>query len=634
MSSAAPKRARSRRNKPQPVKLSFGSSSGPSCALPSTMEASFSELVEKLQMKRQEAQVEDEYGCYLEDANGNVTGWSAHKYYPQDFETDSPEDFDYEPNFASGQEAVGHHLDDGSGDATGGRQDIELDRHEAVENGTDSAGMEEEEEDDPAVVAGDAKVLTEADMADIIRRCRAFLEEQGPSQEEELCCQEVLGPHRVELVQASIGSLTDFLARQPGFEHLREGDLFFVYVDPEVEAGDEPALLSSTDSGLLSDDSPEDGPAKARGVAQGDGPQSGHVSPCGSSSPSHSSFVSAPDDFLEELEEKRGRDGCTQTVPARREEAPCCCSCQGHIGQKDTHDRHTQTSRMDTTQLVEQELRLKENIRVLQAKIASLEDDHDREIRELRLAFEGLLQQCRCRQPPLSPLPPPPPPEEQPPSHQEVANGCATTDLEEEAQEEGAKSSQFTRPVGPDNVLSNSVCPKKDGAEDGSQAGSSFRLVGGVRTVLNGVASTEGAVHTEEEQGESPSEPVAKPIQAEAENGGHKPNARGRSPRVPDFAELHWRLEHSKRASSCADLDSSAREASPCGSTCSTARSKSEAQMAKIVMQIKQKLPHCSEADIRKQLAHVRQLQGGFSCMTIKDIVALALSYIRQNGEN
>ncbi|XP_077528223.1 uncharacterized protein LOC144139852 [Haemaphysalis longicornis] len=640
MPPVTPKRGRSKRCKPPPLKLSFGSASGGSGILPTTMEASLSELVEQLEIKRQLAQVEDDW-C-TEDANGSVTRWSAHKYSPKDFETDSPEDLDYGPGLA--------------------RQDFELEGPEAVEDGTDSVGLKVAEEDEEgATAAGDAAVLTEADMADIIRRCRAFLEERGPSQEEELCCHEVLGPHRPGLVRTSLGSLTAFLAQQPGFTHTREGDLSFLYyMDPQEEEGEgdgdsasaaPPVSPPTAASGLLlSDDSLEDGPAEARGVAEErDGLKSGRdASPCGGSSASHTSYLSA----LDEWEEER-RDACTQTEEkeaAEEEETPSCRRCQWHSAQEHTHDGQTQTSCLDTAELVEQELRLKEKIRLLEAKIASLEDDHDREIRELRLAFEGLLQQCRCRQASASLLLPPPP-EEQRPSLQEAANGCATTGEEEAhrtdsftnggggvtgADEKGTGGPQLPQPVVRDDVLSNGVCMAGDGAEDGSHAGSPSSY-SGVGTVPAGASSSrgEGAAHTgEKEQDELPSEPrVAKPIQAGAENGSSGPDGSAGCPPGLDLMELRWRLEQ-LRATSCTDLDSSmVGAASRCGSVCSTARTKSEAQITKIVTLLKKQLPHCSETDIRGHMDRVRRLRGGFSHMTIRDIAALVHSYVRQQQQ-
>lgn len=204
------------------------------------------------------------------------------------------------------------------------------------------------------------------------------------------------------------------------------------------------------------------------------------------------------------------------------------------------------------------------------------------------------------------------------------------------ADEKGTRGPQLPRPVVRDDVLSNGVCMAGDGAEDGSHAGSPSSYSGG-GTVPAGASSSrgEGAAHTgEKEQEESPSEPpVAKPIQAGAENGSSGPDGAAGCPPGLDLMELRWRLEQ-LRATSCTDLDSSiAGAASRCGSVCSVARTKSEAQITKIVTLLKKQLPHCSEADIRGHVDRVRRLRGGFSHMTIRDIAALVHSYVRQQQQ-
>lgn len=142
-----------------------------------------------------------------------------------------------------------------------------------------------------------------------------------------------------------------------------------------------------------------------------------------------------------------------------------------------------------------------------------------------------------------------------------------------------------------------------------------------------GPSSREGAAHTEEEG--LPSEPVTKPNPAENKNGSNGPIAE--CPRVPEFMELHWRLEQ-LGGNTSVDLKS-VKASSRCVSTCSTPKSKSEAQIAKIVKLLKKQLPRCTEEDVRGHLEHVRRLQGGFSCMTLKDIVTLVLTHVKGKEE-
>lgn len=628
MSSAPPKRGRSKRARPPPLKLSFGSASGACSSLPSTMKTSLSELLTQLQMKRQQAQEED--WCF-KDTNGNKTGWTRHRY-------------------PSGQDERGHHLDNASGDVTrrssSHRRDFKLDLPKALENGTGSMGLKGEGKEPPAVVARDVEVLTQADLADIVSRCREFLEERGPSQEEEICGK-VLGPHKASLVRTAFGSLASFLAQQPGFHHTLEGDYSFLYFmepdeEEEGEQGDatnSSSLSPSSASDLFPDDHSEDGPAEAGGVAEeGDGPQSGRdATPCGRSSSSSSltSYMSA----LDEWEEER-KDACTQTEEHEEEEtSPSCGRCQWHSAQEEgKHDGQTQTSCLDTALLVEEEQRLKEKIRLLEAKIASLEDNHNREIRELCLALEELQRRCRCQRPPSPPLTPPLPQEQSASLQVEQGNGegdahHGLSPLGKEEEKKGSKGAQLARPDVPEGVLSSGTCPKEEGAEDAGHAGSPSSLiaVGGGAGLTGTSSSTGGAVHTEEGKGKErlPSEePAAKPIPAEAENKSSGPNAG--CPEGEEMVELRWRLEQ-LRGGTNSDRDSSmvgGAAATRCSSVCSTPTvSKSEAQITKIVNLLRKQLPHCSEADIRAHVNRVRRLRGGFSCMTIRDIVTLVLGH-------
>lgn len=143
--------------------------------------------------------------------------------------------------------------------------------------------------------------------------------------------------------------------------------------------------------------------------------------------------------------------------------------------------------------------------------------------------------------------------------------------------------------------------------------------------MLSGASSREGAAHTQQEEEGLSSEPVAKPNPAENKNGSSGPNAE--CLRAPEFIELQWRLEQ-LRGNTSADLESVGAP-SRCVSTCSTSKSKSEAQIAKIVKLLKKKLPQFSEADVRGHVEHVRRLQGGFSCMTLRDIVTLVLTHMK-----
>ncbi|XP_075748685.1 uncharacterized protein LOC142814231 isoform X2 [Rhipicephalus microplus] len=94
-------------------------------------------------------------------------------------------------------------------------------------------------------------------------------------------------------------------------------------------------------------------------------------------------------------------------------------------------------------------------------------------------------------------------------------------------------------------------------------------------------------------------------------------------PQVPEFYDLYWRME---QAAASSDVESmwSSRGGSP-------TKSKTELQIAKIVMMLKKKKPDYSEQELRRHVDCVRQSQGGFSRMTFNHIVALVLGHMQNN---
>lgn len=193
--------------------------------------------------------------------------------------------------------------------------------------------------------------------------------------------------------------------------------------------------------------------------------------------------------------------------------------------------------------------------------------------------------------------------------------------LSEDEEEEGANKAPLSQPVMLDDVLVNGICTEKD--TDGSPTGGSSPRSGGEGgQMLTGASSRRGAAHTDE--GGLSSEPVAKlKSPAEAKNDSSGPSVE--CFQALDFAKLRWRLEQ-LRGNTSADLES-VRGSNRCGSS-SMPRRKSEAQIMKIVKLLKRKLPQCSEADIRRHVDHMRRLRGGFSCMTLCEIVDLVLRHV------
>ncbi|XP_065294804.1 uncharacterized protein [Dermacentor albipictus] len=93
-------------------------------------------------------------------------------------------------------------------------------------------------------------------------------------------------------------------------------------------------------------------------------------------------------------------------------------------------------------------------------------------------------------------------------------------------------------------------------------------------------------------------------------------------PPVSDFPKLPG----SKRevAAPCSHVESvhSSEEESP-------RKKKMERQILKIVRMVQKKRPDCTEEEIRKLVDHMRRSQGGFSCTTFNDIVALLLRNLK-----
>ncbi|XP_050035269.1 uncharacterized protein [Dermacentor andersoni] len=92
-------------------------------------------------------------------------------------------------------------------------------------------------------------------------------------------------------------------------------------------------------------------------------------------------------------------------------------------------------------------------------------------------------------------------------------------------------------------------------------------------------------------------------------------------PPAADFFDLQRRLE---RVDPFADTTVTSFSSEACSQ-----RSKSEAQIMKIVQMVKRRLPEREEQEIHRHVVDLRRLQGGFSHMTLNAIVALVLSHMR-----
>lgn len=438
----------------------------------------------------------------------------------------------------------------------------------------------------------DDEALTEADIAEVVRCAREFLEKQGPSQEEELC--KVLSPRRMRRMQASSESLAACLARQPGFNLIREGDCSYVYYvgleEHDVACG---ASVSSSetsppptpvpDSSLLNAASSAGALVEARAAAAG----SERASPC--SSGVFGSYASALDEQVEERGEGESRNASTQT--AFDEEVTLnggwhsqvgrvTCGTQT-TGEWDSSEKLTWLEEMKKWQLER---------RILLARIACLEGASSL-AKELQPDVEDDPTVSHSR-----------PPVEQPRQDEGVANSSSS-------QKQGQEGSHSPSYLSGEAAVAG-ACLMEDAVEKGSREAVCPPCQEDSPTAgTNEKASVEAAVGTKHETPAAPSK-----LQGEVMNVER--------PRVLEFAELCWQLEQSRAGTN------SGRESSQGGPSCIPPKSRSEAQLDRIVKSVKKKKPRLTEGMIRLIVDQVRCIQRGFSGMTLQDIEALVLSHI------
>ncbi|XP_075548192.1 uncharacterized protein LOC142582398 isoform X4 [Dermacentor variabilis] len=455
------------------------------------------------------------------EVNGNVTGWSAHK-------------------------------------------------HSLVEEGT----VEEEVEPEP---------LTEADVTDIVRQLREVLQQNGPSQEDDLL--NALAPEQACRVLATYDTLTAFLDRHPGFRQLHE-DLhsFIYYQDPDDDDDDDdcysptvplyngvPALNAGAEHQLHSLVTGDSGPRSVR-------------SSC--SSTSYESAMEEEEDYEKGKGKKCGRkDGSSQTPSRPR------CQSRALQAVQLTCDAEAQTQGWDPAQFAEMELLLRKRnteISHLQERLASVLEEHAREIQQLHLKIEELQKR------PLVPQTPPPQNE----ANQELRSSCSTSDEEEDERPRGV-------------ATMNGEAEEEEDGHGWLQAQSPA-----VRRSPLARAEPDEKLHA------LSIEPKPKP----APPAEHKVKRPAERPQVPEFYDLHWRMEQA--AAPCSDVESmwSSRGGSP-------TKSKTEMQIAKIVHMVKKKQPDYAEQEIRRHVDYLRKIQGGFSRMTFNSIVALVLGHMKSNAE-
>ncbi|KAL1481927.1 hypothetical protein MTO96_015243 [Rhipicephalus appendiculatus] len=541
MSAVATKRERRKKLK---ATLSFGSSSGASANLPSNMQANLPELFAILKMKQQ---------ALGDEANGGMTGWSAHKHSLKDELLMFPATTRSAPYSAQSSP---------DSTAVSDGKEYELNILGDGENGTTSICVEETVDQMPE------PQLTEDDATDIVSQLQAVLLEYGPSQEEDLL--KALKPEQARRVLAAYNTLTDFLDGHPGFKRKDEDLLSFIYyVDPDED--DEGATMTIATT-----------PPPTADLCNG----------------LSALAVSAKDvgyQFHSAVDSDGGsQNSCTQTPSQPR------CQSRAVQAVQPTRDSESQTEGWDPDQVTELELLLRKRdteISELQEKLASIQEEHAHEIQELHLKYEMLQNE------PLVPT-------IQDEVNQELGSSSSSYISEEEVEVDEEEEEE--------NEGAEEAATKIDEAEDeeGEQGWPQEEPPAVLRQ-----RSPPARAEPEEQLHALSIEP--RPKQAPSVEQKVK---RPERPQVPEFYDLHWRMEQA--AASCSDVESmwSSRGGSP-------TKSKTEQQIAKIVQMLKKKQPDYSEQQIRRHVDHVRDLQGGFSRMTFNHIVALVLAHMKNDAQ-
>ncbi|KAH7979116.1 hypothetical protein HPB49_008259 [Dermacentor silvarum] len=362
---AAPKRRRRRKLKP---KLSFGStSSGPS-SLPFNMQASLQELLGLL--KIQEEAGEDEH---RRNVVANATEVAVSKRC-------SKGEILITPGTTHSTKCEAESSTDSTKPSH--RREWDASSSEVVKNGTRFKGEEE-------VIAGEKsqpKTLTESDVVGIVRKLREILQENGPSQEEDLL--EALSPSEAQLILEVYGTLTAFLDQRTGFRVLHEHlYTFFYYQDPDDE-DDECGGSSHVLDGAGSLGSNDTGRQHA---VVGDG-ESRHAH---ASSPSNSCYKPSVDGVEQEQVQRRIKSDWSQVISSRRQSRAVRA-----MGQ--TCDAETQKQGCDPTRCAE----LESTLRKRDAEIAAL----NKRQKTFRQSQAREVQKLHAKTEKLPKRPPPAPP--------------------------------------------------------------------------------------------------------------------------------------------------------------------------------------------------------------------------------
>ncbi|CAN8002384.1 unnamed protein product [Ixodes hexagonus] len=365
MSNVVPKRERRRKVKP---KLSFGSSSGPCSSLPSNMQANLPELFELLKLTRGVCKLSWEPSVRC-----------SHEWLRLPFSLINTSISRTMTRHSSNQiKENGFYA--GLHKAIIGSSSPPKETSLTPANGLRSKAT------GPKLA-----ILTEADIADIVKKLREFLKDRGPTPEAELWAE--LGAETSDRVRSRFGSLRALLLRQSGFRQVDEDLDSFLYYEEEEEEDEEdvplrsPLLPTPTKVGRMNGVGPKRLPAVPKALGPG-------AASLGSTRrvSSSSSYESAED---EPPQPPRGRDAQTQTTAARTSTL-----CRGsQAGPPTTAHSYAQTEGFDPAwvEVLERRLRKRnQETTELQERLALLEEEHRIELGQLHARIEKL--QCSSRQ--------------------------------------------------------------------------------------------------------------------------------------------------------------------------------------------------------------------------------------------
>ncbi|KAH7981222.1 hypothetical protein HPB49_022446 [Dermacentor silvarum] len=229
------------------------------------------------------------------------------------------------------------------------------------------------------------KALTESIVVDTVKQLREFLQENGPSQEEDLL--KALSFSKARRIIEVYGTLTRFLDRHPGFRVIHEHLYSFIYYQTPDDQDDEWDCSSQVHDGASTGScvaSTNDG-GRQYTVTRDDEPWTTRAS--SSSSSYYSTDSSYGDD--KQQEKRRMKNGWTQVPSLPRWESralqavPESCNAEAQ-----THGWEPACF----TEMQSDVMKCDAKIAELNERLRSLQESHAREAQQLRAKIDELLE--------------------------------------------------------------------------------------------------------------------------------------------------------------------------------------------------------------------------------------------------